>query len=46
VAAIEAALADRGEERARARIAAMADESWEARVEQISDLIEDTGGRV
>jgi glycosyltransferase involved in cell wall biosynthesis len=46
VAAIEAALADRGEERARARVAAMADESWEARVEQISDLIEDTGVRV
>jgi glycosyltransferase involved in cell wall biosynthesis len=41
VAAIEAALADRGETAARSRIAAMAHESWEARVEQISELIDD-----
>jgi glycosyltransferase involved in cell wall biosynthesis len=43
ISAIEAALAERGEDRARARVAAMAQESWEARVEEISDLIEDTG---
>ncbi|HEY7517076.1 MAG TPA: glycosyltransferase [Methylomirabilota bacterium] len=41
VAAIEAALADRGETAARSRLAAMAHESWEARVEQISELIDD-----
>ena len=46
LAAIEAALAERSADRARARTAAMADESWEARVEQISELIEDTGVRV
>lgn len=45
VAAIETALGERGEERARARVAAMASESWEARVEEISELIEDTGVR-
>jgi len=42
VAAIEAALADRGEAAARARVAAMQPESWEARVEQISELLEET----
>lgn len=46
IAAIEAALAERTDEHARARSAAMASESWEARVEEISELIEDTGGRV
>ena len=43
IAAIEAALGERGEEHARARAAAMAPESWEARVEELSELIEDTG---
>ncbi len=43
VAAIEAALAERDDEHARARTAAMADESWEARVEQMSELIEEAG---
>ena len=45
LAAIEAALAERSAEHARARTAAMAGESWEARVEQISELIEDPGVR-
>jgi glycosyltransferase involved in cell wall biosynthesis len=42
VQAIEAALADRSEPADRARVAAMQSESWEARVEQISELLEDT----
>ena len=42
IAAIEAALADRSEPANRARVAAMQSESWEARVEQISELLEDT----
>jgi glycosyltransferase involved in cell wall biosynthesis len=45
VSAIEEALADRSEGAARARIAAMEHESWEARVEQISELIDDAGMR-
>jgi glycosyltransferase involved in cell wall biosynthesis len=40
VAAIEAALGERSEAQARARVTAMIPESWEARVEQISELIE------
>jgi glycosyltransferase involved in cell wall biosynthesis len=40
VAAIEAALADRSDAAARARVEAMKHESWEARVEEISELIE------
>jgi glycosyltransferase involved in cell wall biosynthesis len=43
VSAIEAALADRTESADRARVAAMQSESWEARVEEISDLLEDAG---
>jgi glycosyltransferase involved in cell wall biosynthesis len=43
VSAIEAALADRTESADRARMAAMQGESWEARVEEISDLLEDAG---
>ena len=46
IAAIEKALAERDDGLARARTAAMAPESWEARVEEISDLIEETGGRI
>ena len=42
IEAIEAALADRNEPADRARVAAMQSESWEARVEQISELLEDT----
>jgi glycosyltransferase involved in cell wall biosynthesis len=42
VAAIETSLAEDGEAVRSARVAAMAGESWEARVEQISDLIDDT----
>ena len=45
LAAIETALAERGAADDRARSASMAHESWEARVEQISELIEETGGR-
>lgn len=45
VAAIETALAEDGQAARSARVAAMARESWEARVEQISDLIDDTGVR-
>lgn len=45
VAAIEAALADRGAVRDRARMTAMMRESWEARVEQICELIDDMGVR-
>ena len=44
VRAIEAALADRSQPAARARADAMKDESWDARVEEISELIEG-GGR-
>ena len=46
IEAIEAALADRNEPADRARVAAMQSESWEARVEQISELLEDTEVRV
>jgi len=46
IAAIETALAESRDESARVRTAAMARESWEARVEEISELIEDTGVRV
>ena len=46
IAAIEKALAERDDGLARARTAAMAPESWEARVEEISDLIEETRGRI
>jgi glycosyltransferase involved in cell wall biosynthesis len=42
IAAVEAALAERGEAAARARVEAMKHESWEARVEEISELIEAT----
>jgi glycosyltransferase involved in cell wall biosynthesis len=45
VGAIEATLAEDGQAARSARVAAMARESWEARVEQISDLIDDTGMR-
>lgn len=40
IQAIEQALADRSEVAARARIEAMKHESWEARVDEISELIE------
>jgi glycosyltransferase involved in cell wall biosynthesis len=40
VAAIEAALGERSEAAARARVEAMKNESWEARVEELSELIE------
>jgi glycosyltransferase involved in cell wall biosynthesis len=40
VRAIEGALADRADAAARARVDAMKDESWEARVEEISELIQ------
>jgi glycosyltransferase involved in cell wall biosynthesis len=40
VAAIEGALGERGEAAARARIEAMKHESWETRVEEISELID------
>jgi glycosyltransferase involved in cell wall biosynthesis len=40
IAAIEQALGDRSETAARARVEAMKHESWEARVEEISELIE------
>jgi len=43
ISAIEGALTERGESATRARVAAMSHESWEARVEQISELIEDAG---
>jgi glycosyltransferase involved in cell wall biosynthesis len=42
ITAIEAALGERPPAMARARVAAMTEESWEARVEQISQLIEET----
>jgi glycosyltransferase involved in cell wall biosynthesis len=45
ISAIEASLAERDETAARARMAAVAGESWEARVEQISELIDDVGVR-
>ena len=45
VAAIEAALAEDGQAARSARVAAMTRESWEARVEQICDHIEDTAVR-
>lgn len=43
LSAIEDTLTERGDSATRARVAAMAHESWEARVEQISELIEDAG---
>jgi glycosyltransferase involved in cell wall biosynthesis len=46
IRAIEAALADRSEVAARARIEAMKHESWDARVEEISELIESMEVRV
>ena len=42
IAAVETALAERGDAAARARVEAMKHESWEARVEEISELIEAT----
>jgi glycosyltransferase involved in cell wall biosynthesis len=45
ISAIEVSLAERDETAARARMAAVAGESWEARVEQISELIDDVGVR-
>jgi glycosyltransferase involved in cell wall biosynthesis len=42
VAAIETTLAEDGQAARNARVAAMARERWEARVEEISDLIDDT----
>ena len=44
--AIEASLGERGEVAARTRIEAMKNESWEARVEEISELIESMEVRV
>jgi glycosyltransferase involved in cell wall biosynthesis len=41
VAAVERALGERSEVAARARIEAMKHESWEARVDEISELLED-----
>ena len=46
IAAVERALADRSETAARARVEAMKHESWEARVEEISELIESMEVRV
>jgi glycosyltransferase involved in cell wall biosynthesis len=46
VRAIEDALGDRSETAARGRIEAMKHESWETRVEEISDLIESMEARV
>ena len=46
VSAIEAALAERTPALARTRVEAMTHESWEARVEQISQLIDETRGHV
>ena len=40
IAGVERALAERSETAARARVEAMKHESWEARVEEISELIE------
>jgi glycosyltransferase involved in cell wall biosynthesis len=46
LAGIERALADRSETAARARVEAMKHESWETRVEEISELIEGMEVRV
>jgi glycosyltransferase involved in cell wall biosynthesis len=46
IGAIEQALADRSEVAARARVEAMKHESWEARVDEISELIESMEARV
>jgi glycosyltransferase involved in cell wall biosynthesis len=45
IAAVERALRERSETAARARVDAMKHESWEARVEEISELIEGAHGR-